>query len=33
MCGYSGGAGIATKQALLLLEDPEKRGWFERSKS
>ena len=28
MCGYSGGAGIATKKALLLLEDPEKRDWF-----
>ncbi len=28
MRGYSGGAGIATKQALLLLEDPEKRDWF-----
>lgn len=28
MCGYSGGAGIATKQALLRLEDPGKRDWF-----
>ncbi len=33
MCGYSGGAGIATKQALLLLEDPGKVDWFERGTS